>query len=92
MFTSLYLSYIRSLGVSLYIMLKKKYPYDVPSHSTDKDYSVLLKDMKRLNLKKLAKELGSNKLTELLCGMLEYDPELRFTVGKVVNHRWVKGK
>ena len=81
---------IWSLGVSLYVMLARKYPYEVPSDTTE--YHQLIQGMKRgvVTKKNLKKKFESDKLASLLCGMLEFDPNARFTVRMVLDHSWLK--
>ncbi|KAJ6222725.1 hypothetical protein RDWZM_001270 [Blomia tropicalis] len=80
---------IWSLGVSLYIMLMQEFPYDIPRKG--RKYDELLKLMKNgvVHAKEIKKKFESNKLAQLLCGMLEYEPNKRFTISEVVSSPWI---
>ena len=79
---------IWSLGVSLYVLLKREFPYETP-----RDCVKLYRAMQRgvLNTRELRKKFG-RKLTQLLSGMLEFDPDVRYSISKVASHKWLKGK
>lgn len=82
---------IWSLGVSLYVMLTRKFPYQAP-RNVDKLASFLTQLSKGVLTIKEAKGKFGPKLASLICGMLEYDPNKRFTIANVKSHEWLKSK
>lgn len=82
---------IWSLGVSLYVMLTRKFPYQVP-RNVDKLATFLTQLSKGVLTMKEAKLKFGPKLAHLMCGMLDFDPNKRFTIATVKSHEWLKSK
>ncbi|XP_017479478.1 PREDICTED: serine/threonine-protein kinase SAPK3-like [Rhagoletis zephyria] len=82
---------IWSLGVSLYVMLTRKFPYQAP-RNVEKLSAFLAQISKGVLTAKEAKQKFGTKLANLMCGMLEFDPSKRFTIATVKSHEWLKTK
>lgn len=85
---------IWSMGVCLYIMITKAFPYSVPKSRADYHVRKFLKKIykNRFINKSKWKDTYGSCLTSLIFGMLEPNPEVRFTVGTVRSHPWLKSK
>ena len=80
-----YLVDIWSLGVTLYATLNLMTPFNVDQE----DYGVKSMMEGRWNWTDQVKAAPSDGLNEIMTGMLQADPNKRFTMQKVVVHKWL---
>ena len=77
---------IWSLGVCLYYMITKEYPY-TPNRD---DYSVTIEEQLKRKIKPIDKKI-SPQLNHIMSRMLEFNTSKRITISDIVKHQWLSG-
>eukprot|EP01026_Neomeris_dumetosa_P009200 TRINITY_DN13074_c0_g1_i6.p2 TRINITY_DN13074_c0_g1~~TRINITY_DN13074_c0_g1_i6.p2 ORF type:complete len:280 (-),score=20.17 TRINITY_DN13074_c0_g1_i6:414-1139(-) len=77
---------IWALGVLLYIMLAKRYPFDPARHSL----LDLCERIRRGDYRFPPKLAISEDVKDLIAGLLNPNPQQRFTLKEIINHKWIQ--
>ena len=81
-----------AVGCVLYIMLTGVHPFDLDGTATDKELEMIIKEDPRPPMDEEIVGHLSESAKDLICKLMEKDPNKRLTAYQMLHHPWVRGE